>query len=131
MHICFNALDYPSPLGGGGVGNQVWLLAHALVDAGHKVSVVALAQKGLPPVSDDGGVRVYRVACGNIHWYASRLPLLGALFALPIRQLERSWATWRQVRAVHRAEPIDIVEGTETGMLFVARLDTLPCPAPR
>ena len=47
MHICFNAFDYPSPLGGSGVGNQVWLLARALVNAGHKVSVVALASMPL------------------------------------------------------------------------------------
>ena len=120
MHICFNALDYPSALGGSGVGNQVWLLARELVAAGHKVSVIALAQKGLPSVADDGGVRVHRVTCGNIHWYLSRIPLLGRLFAHPVRQLERSWATWCRIRAVHRAEPIDLIEGTETGMLFAA-----------
>ncbi len=120
MHICFNALDYPSSLGGSGVGNQVRLLAHALVQAGWRVSVIALAQKGLPEFSDDDGVRVHRVPCGNVHWRLSRIPWLGQVLSLPVRELERSWATWRRIRALHQDEPIDLIEGTETGMLLTA-----------
>ena len=121
MHICFNALDYPSHLGGGGVGNQVQILARALVGAGHRVSVVALAKPGLPDFTDDHGVRVYRVRCGNWHWYLSKVPLVGRVLILPVRELERSLATFRQIRAIHRTDPIDLIEGIETGMFGVAR----------
>src|SRR5262249_3214504 len=112
---------YPSELGGGGVGNQVCLLGRALVRAGHRVTVIALAQDGLSDESEDHGVRVHRVRCGHLHWYLSRLPLLGALLALPVRELERSWAAYRKVRALHRTEPFDLMEGTETGMFWIAR----------
>jgi glycosyltransferase involved in cell wall biosynthesis len=121
MHICFNALDYPSRLGGGGVGNQVRLLARALVDAGHRVTVIALTQRGLPDCEDDGGIRVYRVKCGNWHWYLSRVPLLGRLLTLPVREFERSLTTYRQMRVLHQIEHFDLIEGTETGMFGVAR----------
>ena len=121
MHICFNSLDYPSRLAGGGVGTQVWLLARALVTAGHRVSVIALAQERLPVFQNDGGIRVYRVRCGNWHWYLSKLPLLGRLVTLAIRERERSLAAWRQIVGIHRTDPFDLIEGTETGMFEVAR----------
>jgi glycosyltransferase involved in cell wall biosynthesis len=120
MHICFNALDYPSAGGGGGVGNQVRMLARGLVEAGCRVSVIALAQKGLPVFSEDDGIRVHRVPCGNLHWHLSRLPLHGRLLTLPVREIERSWALWRRLRAVHKTQTIDVVEGTETGMLLTS-----------
>ncbi|MHB1422890.1 MAG: glycosyltransferase [Gemmataceae bacterium] len=120
MHICFNALDYPSAIGGGGVGTQVQLLGRALVEAGHRVTVIDLAQKGLADETEDHGVRVCRVRCGNWHWYLSKLPGVGRLFVLTVREIERSWAVWRRIRAIHQSDPIDIVEGTETAMLLLA-----------
>jgi glycosyltransferase involved in cell wall biosynthesis/LmbE family N-acetylglucosaminyl deacetylase len=121
MHICFNALDYPSELGGGGVGNQVQLLARALVAAGHRVTVLALAQQGLPDEADDHGVRIVRIRPGNWHWYLSRLPFVGPLLTLPVRELERSWAAWRRITQIHDDDPVDVIEGTETAMFFLPR----------
>jgi len=126
MHVCFNALDYPSEQGGGGVGTQVAVLARALVEAGHRATVVALGQKGLPDYCEDRGVRVHRVRCGNRHWYLSRLPLVGRLLTLPVRELERSWAAYRKIAELHRDDPFDLIEGTETGMFWAAR--RLPVP---
>jgi glycosyltransferase involved in cell wall biosynthesis/LmbE family N-acetylglucosaminyl deacetylase len=122
MHICFNALDYPSSVRGSGVGNQVRLLARALVREGHRVSVIDLASDHLPDVAQDGNVTIYRVRCSNWHWYLSKLPVLGRLLALSVREIERSWAAYQRIRAIHQSDPIDLVEGTETGMLFLALL---------
>lgn len=126
MHICFNALDYPSSVSGGGVGNQVRLLAHALIKEGHRVSVIALTERGLPDYSEDGAVKVYRVHRTNLHWYVSKVPLLGRLLVLPIREIECSWATYKQIRAIHEKDPIDVVEGTETGMFLLPLMPQLP-----
>jgi|GEM_PF-306840 len=120
MHIGFVALDYPSSVSGGGVGNQVRTLAQALVQAGHRVTVVALSEPGLPAYDDDGGIRIYRVARGNLHWYASKLPGLGSRLILALRELEYGWAAYRQIQALRRQEPFDLIEGTETGAFWIA-----------
>jgi glycosyltransferase involved in cell wall biosynthesis/LmbE family N-acetylglucosaminyl deacetylase len=102
------------------VGSQVRTFGQALVAEGHKVAVVALAEPGQPEFQDDGGIRVYRVKRGNVHWYISRIPLLGGWVSLPIREMEYASAAWRRVRRLHAEEPFDLIEGTETGSLFAA-----------
>ena len=122
MHICFLSLDYPSPSGGGGVGNQTQTLGRALVRQGYMVTVVALAQPGQPAIMDDGGVRVYRVAQGSLHWYIYKLPWLGRHLALAVRELEYGWAAFRQLQRLHAQTPFDLIEATETGAFWLALL---------
>ncbi len=119
MHVCFNALDYPSEAGGGGVGNQVRLLGQALVESGHRVTVLDVAQKGMPDALEDKGVRVRRIRCGHWHWYLTKVPTLGRLLVAPVRELERSWAACRAIAELHRESPVDVIEGTETGMFWL------------
>src|ERR1039458_6587806 len=107
MHICFVSLDYPSATGGGGVGSQVRTFGQALVAEGHRVAVVALAELGQRDFQEDGGIRVYRVRRGNLHWYISRIPLFGGWVSLALRELEYAWAAWRQVRRLHAEAPFD------------------------
>lgn len=126
MNICFPSLSYP--LNGdatSGVGSQVRLLAHSLIDSGNSISVVDLAERA-QVVTDDRGAEVHRMRCGNLHWYAGKLPLLGKLLALPVRELEYSFAVLRGVREANKVRKLDLIEGTETGMLFVS----LFCKAP-
>jgi glycosyltransferase involved in cell wall biosynthesis/LmbE family N-acetylglucosaminyl deacetylase len=120
MHIGFVSLDYPSAAGGSGVGNQVRVLGRALVAAGHRVKVIALAAPGLPRFSDDNGIKVYRVDPGRLHWYLGKVPGIGPMLSLVVRELEYGWAAYRQIRVLHRLEPFDLIEGTETGALGVA-----------
>lgn len=123
MHICFASLDYPDEKGGGGVGTYVQIIGRELVRQGHRVSVVALKKEnGLSGVADDQGLRVYRIQPGNIHWYVSKLPLIGKILALPIRELEYSNAVLKAVAVIDRKDPVDIVEGTETGTYGFRRL---------
>jgi len=73
MNICFPSLSYP--LNGeptSGVGSQVRLLAHALIDAGNSVSVVDLANEP-EVINDDHGAQVHRVAVGKLHWFVGKL----------------------------------------------------------
>lgn len=122
MHICHLSLDYPTGTGGSGVGTQVHTLAHALVADGHEVTVIALAETGLPDREDDHGVRIRRVRPGSLHWYVSKLPWLGSRLARPLRELEYGWVSYQDTRKLQREKSIDVIEGTETGMFFVALL---------
>jgi glycogen synthase len=126
-HFCFLALDYPTASGGGGVGNQAQQLGRALVRKGHSVSVITLASASGPREWADQGVSVHAAAPGSWHWYGSRLPLLGPLLGLPLRELEYSLAAWRTLQEIHAHHPVDLVEGSETGCLWAAlRLDEVP-----
>jgi glycosyltransferase involved in cell wall biosynthesis/LmbE family N-acetylglucosaminyl deacetylase/SAM-dependent methyltransferase len=119
MHICFPSLSYP--LNGeptSGVGAQVRLVAQALKSAGHDVSVIDLASTA--SITDDEGVTVHRVRSSGLHWFVGKLPWLGGTLALPIREFEYSLAVAKAIREIHRTRPIDVVEGTETGMLWSA-----------
>ncbi len=120
MRICFLSLEYPSIKSGGGVGTQVRTLGLALAANGHEVSVIALSEPGEPAFRDDCGVRIHRVKHGNLHWYFSKAPLLGKYFSLSLREIEYSYLVWRQVRLLQADKPFDVIEGTETGALFVA-----------
>ena len=121
MHICFPSLSYS--LNGeptSGVGSQVAVLAQALVNAGHRVSVIDLAGDRAEMLTDNRDVRVQRVQVGKLHWFISRVPLIGGVLALPVREIEYSLAIWRGVSRTNKSQAIDVIEGTETGMLLLA-----------
>lgn len=121
MNICFPSLSYP--MNGGatsGVGAQVRMLAHGLIDAGNSISIVDLVESDQVIVKDDRGVEVHRMRTGNLHWFAGKLPLVGKALALPIREIEYGIAVWRGVRRANKLRKLDLIEGTETGMLLVA-----------
>jgi glycosyltransferase involved in cell wall biosynthesis/SAM-dependent methyltransferase len=119
MHICYPSLSYPlndEPTSG--VGAQVRLLAQALTEAGHAVSVIDFSHKAV--VSDDYGVAVHRVHATRFHWFLGKLLLVGKSLALPARELENSFAVWKAVREIHKSRRIDVIEGTETGMVLLS-----------
>jgi glycosyltransferase involved in cell wall biosynthesis len=59
---------------------------------------------------------------GNLHWFVSKLPLIGKVLALPIREIEYSIAVWRGIRLASQTQEIDLIEGTETGGLLIPLL---------
>lgn len=123
MNICFASLNYP--LNGratSGVGSQVQWLAQSLVKAGHSVSVIDLATNGQDSIVEDRGVKIYRMRSRNLHWFAGKLPLVGKLLALPMREIEYSIAVWRGIRRAGQTHEIDLIEGTETGALLIPLL---------
>ncbi len=103
-----------------GVGSQVRLLAHGLIEAGNSISVIDLAEGEQLTTTDDRGAKVHRMTSGKLHWFARKLPLVGKMLALPIREIEYSILAWRGVRRANKNGKLDLIEGTETGMLLVA-----------
>lgn len=106
MHICFISQEYPPETGWGGVGAYTFETAHALADAGHRVTVVSQAA-GSESVSEDRGVEVHRVAA-RPNWdgvpFFWRLNRVWPGF---------SWAAMLRARTIHRRTPIDIIEAAE------------------
>lgn len=121
MNICFASLNYPTNEGAtSGVGSQVQLLARSLIASGHSVSVIDLATNGQNSIVEDLGVTVHRMRTGRLHWFASKLPFIGNIVALPIREIEYSLAVWRGIRQAERLHQLDLIEGTETGALLLS-----------
>src|SRR5882672_1244051 len=123
MNICFASLNYPlNERATSGVGSQVRWLAQSLVKAGHSVSVIDLATNGQNCIVEDRGVKVYRMRSRNLHWFAGKLPFVGKLIALPMREIEYSLAVWRGIRQAGQTHEIDLIEATETGALLLPLL---------
>jgi glycosyltransferase involved in cell wall biosynthesis len=121
MNICFVALSFP-PKGEptSGVGAQVRVLAESLNAAGHSVRIVTLGSSNATRY--ESGIEVHEIRGGNLHWYIGKLPLVGRLFLEPVRELEYSIAALNGVRRAAKTRAVDLVEGAETGMLFLAML---------
>ncbi|MDH5506004.1 MAG: glycosyltransferase family 4 protein [Anaerolineae bacterium] len=106
LHICFISREYPPETGWGGIGSYTYEMAHALAQAGQRVSVITLAT-GDQYVQQDGQVAVHRVA---------PYPDLGKKRVL--WRLSRVWpgfslAALRRLRLIHGKFPVDIVEASE------------------
>lgn len=96
MHICFLCNEYPPE--SAGVGVLVQTLGRALVGRGHRVTVIGLYPADRAREEDDGGVRVIRLARASV-------PRAGVVInAARLRAA---------IREVHRAAPIDVIEGAE------------------
>src|SRR5882724_1919947 len=121
MNICFPSLSYQmNGSATSGVGSQVRLLGHSLIDAGNSISVIDLAENEEVNTTDERGVLVYRMRGGSLHWFFGKLPLVGKALALPVREIEYSIAVWRGVRRANETRKLDLIEGTESGMLWLA-----------
>ncbi len=96
-------------------------MAHALVRAGHSVTVVSRATDE-ESVIEDGGVKVYRVL-PRPKWDA-----VPALWRLNRIWPGFAWAAMLKVRRIHRKHTIDIVEAAEgrADAFFVSYLPGRP-----
>lgn len=106
LHVCYISQEYPPETGWGGVGAYTFEMAHALAAAGHRVTVISRALDR-ESISSADGVEVHRIVprptWDNIPFFW-RLNKVWPGFA---------WAAMVRTRAVHRRQPIDIVETAE------------------
>jgi glycosyltransferase involved in cell wall biosynthesis len=113
MHICFLLSAFHSPSVGGGAESYVSTMADALVDQGHRVSIVAFGQAD----RSNGQLRLLEVKKPNLHWLLYRgLPFAKSL-AMPVREIEWSRRMWSALAVLHREDPVDVVETGETLVL--------------
>src|SRR3972149_5723441 len=108
MHILY--LSFP----GGGLDTSVRVLAPAMVQAGHRVSILYIyppsRNPGLTPSNGASGCRVYHAVSGPWHYYLS-LATHG-LTRLPrvVRAFEEAQALRKTIEEIASQAPLDLVE---------------------
>ncbi len=104
--MCFVSQEYPPETGWGGIGAYTYEMAHGLVAAGHKVTVISRAVDA-ETIEDTGGVAVHRV------FPAPDLDRKRLLWRLNRYWPGFSWAALRRLRRIHAEAKVDIVEAAE------------------
>lgn len=116
MHICYLAVDYHGSTSGGGIASYVDTVGKALVQQGHKVTVLTNGTRDETKRED--GITVVRAPFGNLHWYFHKLGLPGGI-ALPVREMEWSLVFRRCLELLIEKEQVDVIEGCESGLLML------------
>lgn len=111
MHICFITHEYPKPgFPHGGLGSFVKTLAEVLVVKGIRVSVVGINYTPNHETAQENGVTIYRLAKSKVKglawWFHSK-------------------AIADTIKAIHRDNPIDIVETAELGLAFLSKIKNI------
>ncbi|MHB1426119.1 MAG: glycosyltransferase family 4 protein [Gemmataceae bacterium] len=106
LHICYISQEYPPETGWGGIGSYTYEMAHGLVKAGQRVTVISLAE-GEESITNWGGVEVHRVRRGP-EWERWRL-----LWRLNRFWPGFAWAAARRLKRIHSDCPVDVVEAAE------------------
>jgi glycosyltransferase involved in cell wall biosynthesis len=111
---------------GGGLETHVRLLAKALRQAGHQVSLLYLhsAAERHADGRDSSEAPTYHATVGDWHHVLSHLVPGRTGFPLLMRALESAHALTRAVISIHRQEPLDLVEIPE----IVLPMQQLPVP---
>ena len=113
MHICFVCREYPPSLRGGGIASYIKEVAHGLLGAGHRVTVVAASDDThVSSVEDDEGVRVIRLSGGDFV-----IPQVeGRSMVKKFRMFYRFYSYRRKIkRKVLELGDVDIIEVPEYG----------------
>jgi glycosyltransferase involved in cell wall biosynthesis len=124
MHIAFVTPE--SPYGSGcGVAAYLRAIIPAIVNAGHRVTVIANAGEERQFTTGGGRVDVCHFRLPSFHWQVAKIPQVRNFVTLPLRQLEWSRAFYRRVARLAGKTKIDVIESTETGSLFLHRVAPL------
>ena len=109
MHIAFLLSAFHSASAGGGAESYVSTMAEALLERGHRVSIIALGEPGVR----NGRMRMIEVARPNLHWFLYRGLPFAKSFAMPVREIEWSRCAWSALGELTREDPVDVVETGE------------------
>ncbi|MDD5584319.1 MAG: glycosyltransferase family 4 protein [Candidatus Omnitrophica bacterium] len=119
MNICYIAIDYHRKEGGGGIASYLKSVSQNLTASGHTVIIIAKAAAHEHVSIDTTGAKVYAVEFGNIHYYVHKIPFIGKRISAIICQLEWSLSAWLSVKKILKKNPIDVIESSEAGNLFI------------
>ena len=106
LHICYISQEYPAETGWGGVGSYTYEMAHGLVRAGHRVTVICA-----------GGRQRERHRLGRS--YRASYPAQSGVGPLAfLWRLNRfwpgfAWAAARRLKQIHSDCSVDVVEAAE------------------
>jgi len=127
MRIVLANQWYPPESGWGGVGMYNYAVSRAYAELGHQVTVVASRlATNIPAAHNANGVAVRRILVQD-NYRLRRLPLLGRCVR-PFQQLRYARQVAQMLRALHAAQPIDVVEFADVNAegFFFARQPCAP-----
>ena len=122
MHIAFLLSGFHSASAGGGAESYVSTMADALLERGHRVSIIALGEPG----ESNGRLRLIQVARPNFHWFLYRGLPFAKSFAMPVREIEWSRCAWSALVELNKKDPVDLVETGENIVLHQAAFAEKP-----
>ncbi len=126
MNICFFAIEHHSLGSGGGIASYLDALVPELTKFGHEVHIIVKG-KADNVRNLNGKSCLYEFKGGNLHWYLSKLPLIGKHLALPIRELEWSFGFYKAFSFLKKKYQFDLIESSETGNFFTTLFEkTIP-----
>ncbi|PKA82108.1 glycosyltransferase involved in cell wall biosynthesis [Ulvibacter sp. MAR_2010_11] len=104
MHLVFISHEYPlwSP---GGVGSFLQTFGRALVQKGHRVSIVGAGNSSAEEVLEDKGVNLYRLPRKK-----------GFILAFLHNGIQLN----KKLKQLHKEHPIDIIESAELGLALLS-----------
>ncbi|MCA1966136.1 MAG: glycosyltransferase family 4 protein [Flavobacterium sp.] len=108
MHICFLTNEYPKAgFPHGGLGSFVKTMAEALVKNDLQVTVIGLNYTPVDETESVNGVHIIRIRKSNVKglaWYFNSKNIA------------------KTIAAIHKKNPIDIVEGAELSLAFLPKI---------
>jgi len=111
MHICLLTNEYPKTgFSHGGIGSFVKTISQQLVKNNIKVTVIGINYTPNYEELIEDGVCVYRLKKSNIKgliWYFN------------------SNAIQSKIREIHKRDPIDIIETSESGLAFINKINKI------
>jgi len=108
MHICLITGEYPRKgVNHGGIGTFAKIFSEALLETGHKVSVIGKRRPSEPHLQTINGVTLHGLDVDGIF----------PEFLTYFRRLNET------IRRIHETEPIDIVEGAELSFAFISKIE--------
>lgn len=114
MRICLISREYPPDTGWGGIATFAYHLVHGLVELGHEVEVVSLADENGSPAqahsSIEDGVLVHRV---RLHTIEGALSEVNRCMPYSRYVLRTSSALWKKFLECHTSKPFDVVDAPE------------------
>ena len=112
MNICFISNEFPPETGWGGRSTYMYILAHGLVNHGHKVHVISQAIDGEKSYRD-GDVWIHRVSPKSLKLPPGRI-FYDRICGATIHHLEYSYAIFLKLKEILIKTQIDIAEAGET-----------------
>ncbi len=108
MHLCLITHEYPkSGFAHGGIGSFLKTLAPKLVAQGIRVTIVGLSYDYNEDYEEVQGVRIFRLGYQNVKRF-------GWFYGLK--------AMNKKIAAIHKENPIDIIESAELELAFLTKL---------
>lgn len=111
MHVCFVTNEFPrTGFAHGGVGSFVKTISRELTAAGVRVSVVGINYTDEAEEIHDGLFSLYRLPRKSLKGFSWWI---------------RAKAVSSKIKAIHKEQPIDIVETAELGLAFLRKIRTI------